>query len=156
MKIFECIGKGGSDVAGRFAVQPLCLDKPGTSGRIPDGASQVSNGLGVVVLVLATGCVAYCNPQPSESDVVHDHIRLRQHQMLAVACIGVLIGSRHVVHAGLTEGGETVGRSSCGNQLSPGGHSAEMISDGCPDTYRKVLVKCDGEHLLPTAQAWGP
>jgi hypothetical protein len=29
-----------------------------------------------------------------------------------------------------------------------------MISDGCTDTNREVLVKCIGENLLPTAQAW--
>ena len=58
-------------------------------------------------------------------------------------------------HAGTTEGGETVGGSSCGSQLSPGGRSAEMISDGCSDANRKVLVKGVGENLLPTAQAWG-
>ena len=65
------------------------------------------------------------------------------------------IGARHVEHAGTTEGGETVGGSSCGSQLSPGGGSAEMISDGCSDANRKVLVKGVGENLLPTAQAWG-
>ena len=58
-------------------------------------------------------------------------------------------------HAGTTEGGETVGGSSGSSQLSPGGGSTEMISDGCPDANRKVLVKCVGENLLPTAQAWG-
>ena len=30
-----------------------------------------------------------------------------------------------------------------------------MISDGGTDTNGKVLVKCVGENLLPTAQAWG-
>jgi hypothetical protein len=30
-----------------------------------------------------------------------------------------------------------------------------MISDGCTDTDCEVLVKGVGEHLLPTAQAWG-
>ena len=96
MKLFECIGKGGCNVGSRFAVQPLCLDQPGTSGRIPEGASKVPSGLGVVVRVLPTGSVISCNRQPSESDVVHDHIRLRQHQIVAVACIGVHIGARHV------------------------------------------------------------
>jgi len=28
-----------------------------------------------------------------------------------------------------------------------------MISDGCPDTNRKVLVKRVGENLLPPAQS---
>jgi hypothetical protein len=30
-----------------------------------------------------------------------------------------------------------------------------MISDGCPDTNRKVLVEGVNKNLLPTAQAWG-
>jgi hypothetical protein len=34
VQVFECIGKGGCDVGSRFAVQPLCLDWPSTSGRI--------------------------------------------------------------------------------------------------------------------------
>ena len=98
---------------------------------------------------------AACNRQPSESDVVHDHIRLGQHQIVAVACIVVSIGARHMEHAGSTESGETAGCSSGGGELSPGGGSAEMISDGRSDTNRKVLVKRVGEHLLPTAQARG-
>ena len=109
----------------------------------------------MVVGALPTGSVTSCNRQPSESDVVHDHIRLRQHQIVAIACIGVRIGARHVKHTGTTEGGETVGGSSCGSELSPGGGSTEMISDGCTDANRKVLVKGVGENLLPTAQAWG-
>jgi hypothetical protein len=32
---------------------------------------------------------------------------------------------------------------------------SEMISDGCTDTNRKVLVEGVGENLLPTAQTWG-
>jgi hypothetical protein len=67
------------------------------------------------------------------------------------ACIGVRIGARHMEHAGMTEGGETMGGSSCGSQLSPGGCSTEMISDGRSNANRKVLVKGVGEHLLPTA-----
>jgi hypothetical protein len=43
VKLFECIGKGGGDVGSRFAVQPVHL-KPGTGGRIPEGASQFSSG----------------------------------------------------------------------------------------------------------------
>jgi hypothetical protein len=56
-------------------------------------------------------------------------------------------------HLGTAEGGEAVGGSSCGNQLSPSGSPSEMISDGCTNANGKVLVKCVGEHLLPTAQA---
>ena len=59
--------------------------------------------------------------QPSESDVIHDHIRLRQYQIVAIACISVRIRTRHVKHAGPTESGETVGGSSGGSQLGPGG-----------------------------------
>ena len=77
----------------------------------------------MVVRTLATGSLTSCNRQPSESDVIHDHIRLGQHQMVAIACIVVAIGARHMEHAGPTEGGETVGRSSCGSQLSPGGRA---------------------------------
>ena len=59
-------------------------------------------------------------------------------------------------HASPTEVGETMGCSSCGSQFRPGGSSTEMISDGCTDANCEVLVKCVGENLLPTAQAWGP
>ena len=45
-------------------VQPLCLDQPGTSSRIPDGASQVPRRLGVVVRTLPTGSVTSRNPSP--------------------------------------------------------------------------------------------
>jgi hypothetical protein len=58
-----------------------------------------------------------------------------------------------VKHAGTTQRGEAVGCSSCSGELRPGGGSAEMISDGCPDTNRKVLVKRVGENLLPSAQS---
>jgi hypothetical protein len=58
-------------------------------------------------------------------------------------------------HAGTTEGGQTVGCSSCGSQLSPGGGSTEMISNRRSDANGKVLVKRIGEHPLPTTQAWG-
>ena len=58
-------------------------------------------------------------------------------------------------HAGSTEGGEPVGGSSCSIQLSPRGGSTEMISHGCANANCEVLVKGVGEHLLPTAQAWG-
>jgi hypothetical protein len=67
LKLLEGIGKGGCDIGSRFAIQTLCLDKPGTSGRIPEGASQVSSGLGVVVRTLPTSTVTSSNPQPSES-----------------------------------------------------------------------------------------
>ena len=64
VKLFEGIGKGGRDVGSRFAVQPLCLDQPGTSGRIPQGASKVPSGLGVVVGALPTGSVS-CRQPPA-------------------------------------------------------------------------------------------
>jgi hypothetical protein len=74
----------------------------------------------VVVGALPTSSVTAGNRQPSESAVVHDHVRFRQYQIVALACIGVR-PARHVKHAGTTEGSETMGRSSCSNQLSPGG-----------------------------------
>ena len=98
---------------------------------------KVPRGLGVVVRALPTGGGTSCNGQPSESDVVHDHIRLRQHQIVAVACIGLPIGARHVEHACMTQRSETVGGSSGGSQLSPGRGSAEMINDGGPDANRQ-------------------
>jgi hypothetical protein len=106
----------------------------------------------VVVGTLPTGRVTACNGQRSEPAVVHDHIRLRQHQISAVACIGVRL-ARHVKHPGTTERGETMSGSSCGGQLSAGGGSTKMISDGRSHANRKVLVQCVCEHLLPTAQA---
>jgi hypothetical protein len=79
----------------------------------------------VVVGALPTGNLTSRDGKPSESGVVHDHIRLCQHQI--------------------------VGCSSCGGEFSPVRGSAEMISDGRSDANRKVLVKSIGEHLLPTA-----
>jgi hypothetical protein len=159
VKLFQGIDKGGCDVGSRLTVQPLCLNEPGTSGRIPKGASKVASGLGVVVRALPTGSVTSCNPQPSKSDLVHDHIRLRQHQIVAITRIVVRIGSRRVQHLGTTERSEAVGRSSGSSEFSTGWRSAEMISDGRSYANGKVLLKCVGEHLLPTAQArgtWGP
>jgi hypothetical protein len=49
--------------------------------------------------------------------------------------------------------GKTVGGSSCGSELSTGGRSSEMISDGRPYANRKILIKGIGKHLLPTSQA---
>ena len=48
-----------------------------------------------------------------------------------------------------------MGGSSGSSELSPGGGSTEMISNGRSDANRKVLIKGVGENLLPTAQAWG-
>jgi hypothetical protein len=125
-----------------------------TRSRIAEGAFKVASGLGVVVGALPTSSVTSCDSQPSESDVVDDHIRLRQYQIAAIAFIGVLIGARYMEHAGPTEGGQAVGGSSCGGELSPGGGTAEMISDRRPDSNREVLVKGANKNLLPTAQAW--
>ena len=85
--------------------------------------------------------------------------RLRKHQIAAVARIGVRIRTRHVEHAGTTERGKSVGGSSCGGELSPGGGSTEVISDSRTDADRKMLIKRVGKHLLPAAQAgrlWRP
>jgi hypothetical protein len=53
-----------------------------------------------------------------------------------------------------TKGGETMGGSLRSGELSSAWRSTEMISDGCPDTNCKVLLKCIGENLLPLAQRW--
>jgi hypothetical protein len=109
----------------------------------------------MIVGILPAGWISSCHRQPSESDVVHDHIRLRQHQIVAVASIGVGIGARHVQHAGTAEGGETVGGSSCGGEFSSGRRSTKVISDSCSYADCKVLIKRVGEYLLPSAQTWG-
>jgi hypothetical protein len=151
VKLLEGIGMGGGYVSSRSTVQTLSLDQPGTRRGVCERPSKVPSGLGMIVGAPPTGSVTTCNRQPPEPDVAHDHIRLREHQIGAVACIGFPIGTRHMKRAGTTEGGETVGGTSCGGQLSPGGRSAQMISDGCSDANSKVLVKRVGENLLPTA-----
>jgi hypothetical protein len=128
---------------------------PGASGRIPERAFEVPSGLRMVVLVRTTGSITSCHRQGSNSNVVHDHIRLRKHQIGPITGIGIRIGTRHVKHPGTPEGRETVGGSSASSQFSPGRRSTEMISDGCTDANRKILIKGVGENLLPTAQPWG-
>jgi hypothetical protein len=67
---------------------------------------MVPSSLGVIVRTSPTSSVTSGNLQSSESGVVHDHIRLRQHEMVAVACICVRLGARHVMHTGTTESGQ--------------------------------------------------
>ncbi len=81
VQLFECIGEGGCDFGGRFAVQTLCLDQPSTCRGFRERASKVPSGLGVIVGVLPTGCVTSCNREPSELDVVHDHVRLGEYEI---------------------------------------------------------------------------
>ena len=57
-------------------------------------------------------------------------------------------------HASTTEGGETVGCPSSSGEFSTCRGPSNMISDHRTNANRKVLVKCVGENLLPTAQAW--
>jgi hypothetical protein len=137
----------------RFAVQPFGLDEPGTNGRIPERASKVASGLGVIVGAPPTGSVTSGNRQPSESDVVHDHIRLRQCQIVAITCIVLRICPGHVKHAGAVGRCETVGGSSSSGEFSSVGGSAKVIGDGCPDANCKVLVKGVGQNLLPPASS---
>jgi hypothetical protein len=59
-----------------------------------------------------TTSVAAGNCESSESDIVYDHIRLRQHQIVAITYIGVRVGALHMKYTGTTESGETVGGSS--------------------------------------------
>jgi hypothetical protein len=126
-------------VGSRFAVQTLNWISRGANGRIPERASQVSSGLGVVLRALATGRVTSGNPECSESDVIHDHIRLRQHQIVAITYIGVRLGARHMEQNG-HESSKAVGGPSGSSQLSPGGRSAEMISYGRTNANREVLI----------------
>ena len=67
---------------------------------------------------IPTGNGTSGHSQPSESDVVDDHIRLGQHQIVAITHIGVAIGALQMKRASTTEGDQTVGCSSCGSQLS--------------------------------------
>jgi hypothetical protein len=87
VKLFESVCKGGSNVGSRLGVQPICLDQSGTSRRISEGASEVASGLSVVAGTLPTGSLSSFNRQPSEPDVVHDHIRLREQEIVAIAYI---------------------------------------------------------------------
>jgi hypothetical protein len=75
-------------------------------------------------------------------------------QIGPVTRIAVYILAGHVEHTGTVEGGETVGCASSGGELRTGGSSAEMISDGCADADRKMLIKGVGQNLLPTARRW--
>ena len=56
----------------------------------------------MVVLVLATGSLTSCDRQSSEPDAVHDHIRLRQHQIGPITYIGAglvgIVTSRNLIH----------------------------------------------------------
>jgi hypothetical protein len=62
----------------------------------------------MVVGTSATGHVTSCNREPSKPGVVHDHIRLRQHQIAAIAWIGVHIPPARAVR------GRDRGRRDCG------------------------------------------
>jgi hypothetical protein len=123
-------------------------------GLAEEIGSGAASGLRLIVRALPTGSVASRHREPSEPDVVHDHIRPCERQIAAITCIGVRVGARHVINAGTVERGETVGGPSGSSQLSPGRGSTEMINDGCSDSNGKVLVKGVGENLPPTAQAW--
>ena len=68
---------------------------------------------------------------------VHDHIRLRQHKIVAIPSIGIRIRARHVNHAGTTGGGETVCGSSCGRDFSTVRDSTEMISNSRSDAIAR-------------------
>jgi hypothetical protein len=59
VEVFEGICERCCDVGSRLAVQPLWLDQPGTSSRIPKRAFKVPSGLGVVVGALPTGSVNF-------------------------------------------------------------------------------------------------
>ena len=64
LKLFEGIGKGRRDVRSRLAVQPVRLDQPGASRRVPEGASKVSNGLRVVGGLFRPAAFLPATPSP--------------------------------------------------------------------------------------------
>jgi hypothetical protein len=130
--------------------QPLCLDEPDTSGRVLRRKRLRFRAVWAWLSGLSDRQRHCRHRQPSESAVVHDHIRPGQHQTVAIACIS--IRPRHVQHPGTTQRGETVGRSSGSGELSPGRGSTEMISDRRTDANGKLLVKRVRENLPPTAQ----
>ena len=87
-------------MGGRFAVQTLSLDQPGTRRGVGERPSKVPSGLGISVGLFLPAASPLATASPPEPDVAHDHIGLRQHQILAVTCIGVRF-ARHVKHPGL-------------------------------------------------------
>jgi hypothetical protein len=95
----------------------------------------------VIVRALPTGSLTSCDSQPPDSDIVHDHIWLHQHQVGAVAGTGVGIGTTHVQHTGTSLGREIMRGSSSSGELSPSGGSAEMVSYGYSNPNREVLVE---------------
>ena len=84
VKLLKRIRKSCRKPGSRFVIQSFGFDEPGTCCGIPESPSKVPNSLRVIVRGLATGCVGACNSQSSESDVVHDHIRLGEHEIAAI------------------------------------------------------------------------
>jgi hypothetical protein len=93
----------------------------------------------MIVRALPAGRVGSSHREPSESDVVHVHIRLGEYEISTVARVGS-VGARRVKHAGTAYTSETMRGSAGSCEFSPGGDSTEMISNGCPDPNGKVLV----------------
>jgi hypothetical protein len=79
VKLCERMRKTCRELGSRCVIQSVGLDEPGTCCGIPECPSKVPNGLRMIVWRVATGGVGAGNTQSSESDVVHDHIRLGQH-----------------------------------------------------------------------------
>ena len=107
----------------------------------------------MVVHTPTTGPVVARNHSPSESDVVHDHIRPSQHEIVAI--VGVGIGALRIEHLRPAEGGETVGAVRRAAVSSARVGSAEMISVGCSAANGQVLIKRVGEDLSPSAESRG-
>jgi hypothetical protein len=72
---------------------------------------------------------AAANRQPSESDVVHDHVGPGEHQIVAIPCVVVGIGARHVEHADRTGCREIMGGSLSSSERATDRGSTEMISN---------------------------
>jgi hypothetical protein len=140
VKLIESICKGGCDIGSRFSVQTLCLDC-----RAPAAAFRRER-LRFRALWAWLGGLA----RPAASLPATASFRSRMSFMItfgfaedqigAIACMIVGIGARHVKRSGTARCGPTVRGSSSSIEFSPGRDSAEMISDGCPDTNGKVLI----------------
>jgi hypothetical protein len=73
--------------------------------------------------------------------------------MVAIACIVVAIGARHMEQAARRRAVRLWAARRATVSSARVGAQPKMISNSRPDTNRKVLVNGVGEHLLPTAEA---
>ena len=86
MTLFECIGKGGCNVGGQFAVQPLCLD----ASRCDSGLQRVRLGCRTVPAGLHNLQIDYCAAWSLSAEISDRcvHSTLLAGRDLYVACVG--------------------------------------------------------------------